>query len=343
MARQAPVPRNEHDPTSTGRIVAGATNNFNRRLNATFNGINEIIKGLEYTKVEINKSFIVTNGLNIERVWVLNRDEEATPSYVKREFKTNESIYRYSISPFELGKLNETIMDMINRLFMVDKDGNLVRTDNARQLWLMSGYVELSYEKGTAQAVTELSVQAPVYDAAVYDVEQLFFSQEYQRRIGYVAAREFELMQGFTADIAKDARFVLGDGIALGKSPREIAVELQSRIGVGKSRAKRIASTEVTYALRKAKRDEMTDADMKYGIKSKLLHMSAFKATSRIEHIARSGNLYTRKEIDDWYSLAKNAINCYCTQIITVLDNEGKPINSGAIDKVLKMKERFIS
>ena len=343
MARQAPVPRNEHDPTGTTRIVAGATNDFDRRLNATFNGINAIIKELEYTKVSINKSFIVTNGLNIERIWVLNQDEEATPSYVKRELKTNESIYRYNISPFELGQLNQTIMDMINRLFMVDKDGNLVRTDNARQLWLMSGYVEPSYEKGTTQAVTELELQSDVYASAVYDVEQVFFSQEYQRRIGYVAAREFELLQGFTADIAKDARFVLGDGIALGKSPREIAVEVQSRIGVGKSRAERIARTEVTYALRKAKRDEAQEADIKYGIKSKLLWMPSFLPRMRPKHIARAGELFTRPEIDEIYSKAGEAINCRCTQIVTALDDEGKPINSGAIDKVLKMKERFIS
>jgi len=174
------------------------------------------------------------------------------------------------------------------------------------------------------------------------DVEQLFFSQPYQRRIGFVAAREFELLQGFTADVVKGTRFVLGDGIALGKSPREIASELQSRINVSKYRAKRIAATEITNALRRANVAEGRQASIDYGIKSKYLWMSAFKKTSRPNHIARSGMLHTAEEDEKFYSKGGERIFCYCTQILTVVDDEGKPLSDGAQKKVLKMKENFV-
>tara|TARA_R110002012_G_scaffold316344_1_gene531199 strand:+ start:5328 stop:6362 length:1035 start_codon:yes stop_codon:yes gene_type:complete len=343
MARQPVVPRNEHDPTSTQRMVAGASNNFNRRLNVVFNNVNKIIKELDYTKVQANQSFIVVNGLNVQRRWTFNHGtEQSEPIYIKRELRTNETTYNYNLSAFELNRLNETIGSMIERLFMVDDEGNLLRVDNAKQLWLMSGYVEPAYEKGTAQAFTNLALQSDVYASATMDVEQLFFSQAYQRRIGFVAAREFELMQGFTADVIKETRFVLGDGIALGKSPREIASELQSRINVSKSRAKRIAQTEIPGALRRANWAETDQASIDYGIRTMQMHMSAFKKTSRPNHIARSGGLYTSKQIKDWYSNPRNAINCYCTQIATVVDDEGKPLSDGAQKKVLKMKENFV-
>lgn len=341
MARQPIIPRNESDPTGTRRLSAGAINDFNRRIVSTFNGINKIIKDLKYTKVQVNQSYIVVNGLNTCRRWALVNNE-IEPIYVKRDLRTNETIFNYSLSAFELGRLNQTIADMIARLFMVDSEGNLVRVDNGRQLWLMNGYVEKAYERGTNQAFTNLSVQSSTYANAVQDVNELFYSPEYQRRIGFIAAKEYQVIKGFSDDMVKDTTRILSDGIGLGKSPREIAREIQSRTGASKSKAKLISQTEIPMALRQAGWAESDQASVDYGIKTMQMHLSAFKATSRPSHMARTGELHTTKEVKDWYSVDGNAFHCYCTQIVTVVDDKGKPLSDGAQKKAIERKERFI-
>lgn len=341
MPRQPIIPKNESDPTGTKRLTAAAINDFNRRIVAAFNGINKLIKELEYTKVQVNQSYIVVNGLDTCRRWSLVNNE-VEPVYVKRELRTNETIYNYSLSSFELGRLNQTILDMINRLFVVDSDGNLVRTDNMQQLWLMNGYVAPAYERGTNQAFTNLTVQSPVYASAVQDVNQIFFSPEYQLRIGIVAAKEYQVIKGFSDDMVKDTTRILSDGIALGKSPREIASEIQSRTGAAKSKARLISQTEIPMALRQAGWAESDQASIDYGIKTMQMHMSAFKVTSRISHIARSGELHTSKETKEWYSKNGNWANCYCNQIVTVVDDKGKPLNDGAQKKLIERKEMYI-
>lgn len=343
VTASAIVPRNELDPTGTARSVAGASNSFEKRLNAVFNYIYTIIKEIEYTTVNVNQSFAVINQLNVQRRYKFSHETcEPVLLLVKRKLHVNEVVYNYDLSPLELSRIGATIEDIVNRALMIDKNGNLVRVDNARQLWFMDGYVEPQYLRGTSQAYSNLALQSEVYASAVSSVSTLLMSPQYQTRIGFVAAREFELMQGFTADVVSEARRVLGEGVALGKSPREISTELKSRINVSKSRARRIAATEIPNALRKANVAEGRQAEINFGIKTKYLWMSAFKKTSRQSHISRSGHYHTAKEDEEFYSQDGNRISCYCTQIMTVVNDDGKPLNNLAQEKVLSIKSEFL-
>lgn len=344
MAVSPIVPANKSDPTSSQRSVAGASNNFKRRLTAGYNDVNDIIKGLDYDVINVNSRFIVMNQLNVSTRYKYNAaDDEIETIYIKRPLKANESVYNYNINEMEMNRISREIGDIFNRLLMIDANGNLVVAETGRQLWFMNGYVNPSYKRGTEQAFNNLSMQSDAYASAVQSPGQVIISPQYQRRVGLVASREFELMEGFTADVIKEARLVLGDGIALGKSPREISKQLKSRIQVTQSRANRIAATEVTGALRAANRAEGLQAEIDFNIKTAFLWMSAFKKTSRQTHIARSGHYHTAKEDEDFYSKNGNRIYCYCTQILTVLDEDGKPLSNTAQTKVQAIKDDYLA
>lgn len=307
------IPKNHKSPTGTDKKVAGAENNFNRRLNAIYRGINErVIKPLKEKQVQLNSA----------TAYVLNKE------------------YIYQLSAQELNRLDVIIQEIIERNLMVDENGFPVNRQTGERLWFFQMYGNQTYRQGTSQTFGELSAQSTTYSNAVSDVADILYSPEYQTRIGYIAAREFNEMQGFTADVIKQARMVLGDGIALGLGIDQISQNLRDRIDVSKSRSRTIARTEITYALRKAKRDESQSADVRLGIKSKLVWMASMLPNMRPKHFARTGKLFTRDEIDEIYSKPNESINCRCTQIVVVLDDNGQPLNENIIKRLTELKDK---
>lgn len=307
------IPANHKSPTGTDKKVAGAQNNFKRRLNVIYREINNtVIKPLESKQVALNDS----------AAYILNKE------------------YVYQLDAQELNRLDEIIASIIDRNIMVDEFGMPVTRQTGERLWFFGQYVEAAYKQGTNQSVNELSAQSVIYDNAISSVEEVLYSPEYQTRIGLVAAREFNNMRGFTDDVIKEARFVLGDGIALGQGIDQISRRLKDRIGVSESRSRTIARTEITYALRKAKRDEAQSADNRLGIKSKLVWMASMLPNMRPWHFSRTGKLYTREEIDEIYSKPSEAINCRCTQLTVVLDDNGEPLNPKIVERLATLKEK---
>ncbi|MCR3865547.1 phage head morphogenesis protein, partial [Pseudomonas aeruginosa] len=108
-------------------------------------------------------------------------------------------------------------------------------------------------------------------------------------------------------------------------NPREIARDLTAQTGIEARRGHRIARTEVTTALRRARWDEKDAAEADYGVQSKLMHMSALSPSTRATHAARHARLYTSDEVRDWYSRDGNSINCKCSQVEVLVDDEGNP------------------
>ena len=215
----------------------------------------------------------------------------------------------------------------------------------------MDGYVEPAYIQGTAQEQVNLSVQSAAYAASRPDVESVMFSEPYQKRIGLVAAREFELMEGFTGDVTKSARQILSSGIAAGQSPTVMARSLKKMFDTtpdenGKyhgnmARANRIARTEITYALKTARLDESLSAETSLGLKTLQMHISALVPTTRRTHAARHGELFTQKEVREFYTVNGNAVNCLCTQASVVLGEDGKPLSTRSIERAKAQRKQF--
>ncbi|MEW8792346.1 phage head morphogenesis protein [Klebsiella sp. JL973] len=233
-------------------------------------------------------------------------------------------------------QLNPTILSIIlnDASYLVDQ---VLLEGGDYDLWFYE-YVDLAAEKGTGQAYANLSQQSPVYAAGRESLSAILISEPYQRRMALVNARVFEEMKGLSAEVKRDMARVLTDGIGRGLNPREVSRNLTMQIGIEKRRANRIARTEITTALRRAKWEEDQEASEFYGLKTKLLHISALSPTTRHTHAARHAHLYTNEEVRDWYAKDANSINCKCTQQSVLVDEEGKPIYP---DTITKLKQEY--
>lgn len=209
--------------------------------------------------------------------------------------------------------------------------------------WLYEKYVSVAYQRGTGQEFANLSAQSPAYAAEVESLRELINSEPYRLRIGLVKSRVFEEMKGLSATVKADMARVLTDGIARGLNPSEVARALKVRAGLEEYRANRIARTEITTALRRARWDESESAQEQFGLKTMLLHLSALSATTRIKHALRHAHTYTIAAVREFYSQGSESINCKCTQISVLVDDDGNPINETIIERAQKMfnKSKF--
>lgn len=212
------------------------------------------------------------------------------------------------------------------------------------QIWLFSGYVEKSYQRGTAQEYANLKYQSSVYAAGTESLASLMSKDYYRRRVALVNARVFEEMKGLSGDLKANMGRILSDGIGRGQNPRNIAQRLSEQLGLEKTRAHRIARTEVTTALRRARMDEAEDATERYGLMTRQLHISALSPTTRRSHADRHGTIFTVDQQRDWWSVGANSINCKCTTVTILVDSKGQPLVPGIIDrtrqKYLRMREQ---
>jgi SPP1 gp7 family putative phage head morphogenesis protein len=223
----------------------------------------------------------------------LIRTWEALPVNKQNGRVLNRAFYEYLIDLDELARIVDLIRATLSR-------GN-GRTVLTRQ-------TEASYRAGIAKAVENL---ARLSDDYTRTVTQHLASQPVLRRAALAGARVFEFMEGFAGDTASDLGRVLFQAVQDGQNPKDTAKDIRARFDVSKSRAERIARTEITQALRRGRIDEARDAEDKFGIRVKMLWVSALiPERSRPWHMARHGNLYTTEEVTDFYSRNGNAINC---------------------------------
>ena len=235
--------------------------------------------------------------------------------------------------------LDTSLLSMLleNASALVDE---ILYGGNETNFWFWRDYVNQAYQRGTAQEFTSLSQQSAVYAAGRENLQQLLLSEPYQRRLLLVRTRVFEEMKNLSARTKSDMARILTDGIGRGQNPRDIAKRLTEQTGMEIGRAKRIARTEITTALRRARWDESDEAEAQYGIMTRQMHLSALSPTTRRKHALRHAQLYTTEEVRDWYSVDGNAINCKCTQVAVLVDANGRPLNPNVIDMAKKRLEK---
>jgi len=259
-----------------------------------------------------------------------------TASNTRSYFLNSEKTYLYEIDLNEILRLNETIDALIEKIMM---DDNNQPGDN----WFFTGYTEAAYEQGTGYAQAFISQQADSYARTYQNLQQILLSQPYQRRIGIVSARTFNEMRGFTDDVTKQARFILGETIARGKSPKWAVSQLAEAIDGDKKRALRIARTEMGVAFRSAVMDESAQAARQFELKMRMLWVSALMATTRKNHAERHGQLYTQAQVQDFYAVNSNSINCRCAIVPTVVNEKGEALAKNLIAKMQKQEESWIA
>jgi len=246
-------------------------------------------------------------------------------------YTVNVKRYEFLTLPDVLARSLDTAADLVDQF---------LGADDVRSWWTLQ-YVIPAYEKGAAAAWRNLGVQSTEYQLMRPSLQSLLTSEPYQRRIGLISAREFELMKGLSSDVKQGLSQQLTAGLAQGIGPKEIARNITLQTGIEERRAERIARTEINQALRTARMDETTDAAQRLGVNVRVLHISALSPTTRATHAARHGNLYTVEAERDWFAESGQAVNCKCSTSEVLVDNQGKPLSPGLIARLDRSREAW--
>ncbi|MFY3770056.1 phage minor head protein [Providencia manganoxydans] len=231
-----------------------------------------------------------------------------------------------------------------NYLSIILRDGELMVDEVLLQggefnNFFFNEYVSTAYERGTAQEYANLAQQSTAYAATQQSVATILLSEPYQLRMALVRARVFEEMKGLSAQIKADMARILTDGIARGLNPREVARNLNEQSGIEIRRANRVARTEITTALRRARMDEADEASEVLNLETRQVHISALSPTTRPNHASRHGKIFTTDEQRDWWAVDGNSINCKCSTVTILTDKEGRPYNDTLLNKLKEEKE----
>lgn len=195
-----------------------------------------------------------------------------------------------------------------------------------------------AYTEGTAAASVNLSRLTEDY---ARPLTSLLSSEPFLRRSSLIGARVFEEMDGFAGETARDLGRVLMQGMQDGRNPLDVARDIKAQFAASKVRAERIARTEINGALRRGRLDEAQDAQERLGIKTGMLWASALSPTTRASHAKRHGRVYSLDEVRDFYSRSGEGVNCKCTQVEVLLDDNGKPTSTRAIERMAKARKAF--
>lgn len=251
---------------------------------------------------------------------------KATPY---RKVTVNATRYEFELSPAILAALTAEIDRAVDRILL---------EGGADQLWFTVGYVVPSYAAGTAATWRNLGAQSEKYRLGRPELASVLQSQPYRDRIAYLAARQFENMQGLTAETKASMGRILTDGFAQGLNPRAVAKQLTEQAGIEARRGHRIARTEIGNALRQARLDEAQQASADYGVQTRMLWFSALSPTTRESHRVRHGQLYGAQDVREFYSRSGEAINCKCSQIELLVDSKGQPLDPALVERVKGMR-----
>jgi hypothetical protein len=239
--------------------------------------------------------------------------------------------YEFRLDPTQLSSMFSELDDVVDSILVEGGE---------EHLWFFESYVRVAYQRGTAQQFANLSQQSPVYHAGQKSLADILMSEPYRRRVAMVRAREFEEMKGLAGGVKPLLNRILAEGIARGKNPRDIAKDIEAATTqVSDVRARRIARTEVTTALRRARMDESDDASDRYGVRTLEMHISALSPTTRITHASRHATLHTTDEQRDWWSVDGNSSNCKCSTTSVLVDGNGKPVVPQIIERARLNKQ----
>lgn len=263
---------------------------------------------------------------------VLARYKQAIELFGPRPLQANRD-YTYELDASRLSWILEHAADYVDEVLL---------EGGPMDLWLLEGYVEPAYQRGTSQQWSNLSNQSSVYRASNERLADLLISDPYRRRVALLGSRVFEEMKGLSASTKLDMARILSSGMLRGLGPRDIAAEMTAKMAMDARRAATIARTEINTALRRARLDEADEAEETYSLKSMEMHFSALSPTTRVEHAERHGKLFTTDEQRAWWAKDANSINCKCTTVTVMVDEDLKPLVPGVVERAQKIKRKAI-
>ncbi len=222
--------------------------------------------------------------------------------------------YQYDFSAQRAASISDEIQRILDEVLLDGADYN--------RLWIGID-VGGAYESGMRLAQGNLANMSTDY-AAQRTISDILYSEPYMRRLGIAYSSTYSDWRGLSDQGRAQLASVITEGIATGKSPSGVKDDIVKRLDVSHSYAKQLAQTEITGALRKARQDEATEANVLLGLNVAILWSSALIPTTRVTHAQRHGGVYSPQEVAEFYSRDGNRYNCHCgnTEVLIV---DGEP------------------
>ncbi len=199
-------------------------------------------------------------------------------------------------------------------------------------------WVRIAYASGSVEARRALKTLLD----DTRDLTAVLRELPYLRRLAYVEARVFESMKGFVGERGARLGAVLLEGLSDGLSLRDIKKSLVEEFAISRSRAERIARTEVIGALRRGRIDEAADTAERFGVEIGLMWFSALSPTTRQSHAELHGQVLTPDEVKEFYTQDGNAINCKCSQVEVIL-KDGQPIQEKLVARETERRQAYLT
>ncbi|WP_072059740.1 MULTISPECIES: phage minor head protein [Xenorhabdus] len=310
------IPRNKHDPTQSYRSV-----------NKMFRDIEQRYYSIKKALRQLFDSTLIGHQQDGKPDWLLAKNGVGRPDCL---FRVNKEAFIYDMSATALALLLEKIQAILDEHLL---DGGKT------QLWAFD-YVSDEYKRGTLNAHTNLAIQSEIY-AQQTTLSALLSMPAYQNQIATAFVATYSDWTGISDAARADLSHVIAEAIARGVNPRETAAIVSKRLDVSMSMAQNIAQTEQVGALRNANWNEMEWAKERLGLNTKLLWLSALKPTTRSWHAARHGKIYTKQEVEVFYSKNGNRYRCYCAQQPVVLGDDDKLYNTGLTERLTEERKTW--
>lgn len=290
------LPTNHADPTAQDKRERGAIKQFEARFKRIGKDVQDLLKATPVRKLTLSSPFVTNN--DVVR-------------------------YEFDVDQFTLEMVGQEIDTIVDRW--------IEATGQPQDQWMTEAYVAPAYQQGTAMAFANLSAQSAVYKASRESLVALLQTPEYRRRLGFIRGRVFESMKGLSGFTKERLREALVDGMAQGMNPLAIAENIDKATGMGLARARTIARTEITTAMRRSRIEEAEQTVLDLGFNIRMLQMSALSPTTRLSHARRHGKLFTFEQARTWMATSPNMINCKCTFVEVMVDAQGKPLAPGIL------------
>lgn len=333
------IPRDAADPANQRSNLGRSVRELKKRFKAIEKEMVQLVGGQsKYRKV---------TAANAEwRPLVYFTNAKGELDTFKSQDAVNKTYYEYQIDTDRYNQIDNFIDRLLKRSILESLNGDKpIR-------WFFQSYLTKSFNDGVADALQSAKNQAEPDVVGQQITQQIraigddAFSPQILQSLGLVHARVFNEMKGLTDSMKVDLAETLTRGMADGLGIREITADIKKRVGIGFSRAQRIARTEILQSYRTAQRartkeiNETVYDDSPYVMRQ--LWFSALADTSRAWHVSRHGNIYTQQEVERFYSERGNSIQCLCSQPPVLVNRKtGEPVNQDLIKNMKKQKERW--
>jgi SPP1 gp7 family putative phage head morphogenesis protein len=217
-------------------------------------------------------------------------------------------------------------------------DARLVAGSPKYGFWF-ADYIEEARRLGTAQSSANLAAQSDLYKTG-RPIESVLFSPDYARQTDLAVIDSYNHWKGLSDDAKVQLNNIITAAVKNGTPPEQVAKEIEQRLAVTASKAKRITDTDIPNALREAKLLEAEGAAKALGVKIKYLWVSALTPTTRSWHASRHGRLYTMADIKAFYATGSNKFNCKCSFTEVILSEGGEAKYSETVRARMAMQRK---